>query len=220
MTDFNILQKRIIQGDPFEKCNGTVVVSEKGQSMLLNIVLSGEAWCVKNMDNKFESLKNNLRKRKCADTAIWMPTDSGQWVLHIIEMKKTVTRSCNDTSWDHIKRQFVGAYRICRMVAAALDIEIEQVVFYTAFNNDDDISLRVIDSSDVDDTEDPVAMRVDPDMPDDMPSPMVEWASGKCSLGDNGWADNYTEKRHTHIRIKMTELPNGTYESTYPCHQT
>ena len=211
MTDFHTLQKRIVQGDHFEKCCGTAEFSEDKHSMFLNMTLPKEAWCVKKLDTKFQSLKHGLRKNDCADAVIWMPTDSGQWVLHIIEMKKTVTRSSNNTSWEHIKSQFVGAYRICRMVAAALDIEIEQVVFYTAFVNDN--------LSDTDDTEDPVIFLPDREMPDDIAFPQIEWASGKCRLGDSGWSDNYTDKEHIHIGIQLKESDDGTYTLTCPCHQ-
>ena len=222
--DFDVLQKRILQNAPFEKCNGTIEFSEGEQNMVLNMTLPREFWCVKNLDDKFKTLKNTLRKPKCADATIWAfansTHDSKRLVLHIIEMKKTVTKSGEKSGWEYIKCQFVGAYRLCRMVAAALDIEFEQVIFYTAFVNDDDIASQSADFSDTDDTEDPSIILPDRDMADDIPFPSIEWASGKCRLDDSGWSNNYTDKEHTHIRIKLEELPDGTFVSTYPCCQT
>ena len=218
MIDFDGLLKRIVQDNPFEKCNGTVEFSEN--NMVFGMTLPREAWCIKKMDSKFQTFKNALRKRTCADAVVWIPTDSGRWILHIIEIKGTITRFSNNTSWEHIKRQFVGAYRLCRMVAVALDIAFEHVIFYTAFVNDDDIASQSVDFADTDDTEDPSIILPDRDMADDMPSPRIEWASGKCRLDDSGWSHNYTDKEHTHIRIKLAELPDGTFVSTFPCHQT
>jgi len=212
---FGTIQKSVIQNSPFEKSNGTVEVSENKEKMFLTMTLPRAAWCVKNLDNKFQSLKKSLQKHKCADTAIWSITDSGQWVLHIIELKKTVTRSNKNTSWEHIKRQFVGAYRTCKMVAAALDIEFEQVIFYTGFISDGDLFLTVA-STDTDSTENPSVLLPHRGTADDVPPPRIEWKSGKCRLEDYGWSDSYTDKAYTHIRVQLTESEDGTYTLTTP----
>jgi len=212
---FGTIQKKVIQGAPFEKSNGTVEVSENKQRMFLSTTSPKAAWCVKNLDIKFQSLKNDLRKRNCADTAIWALTDSGQWILHIIELKTTVTRSGNNTSWEHVKRQFVGTYRICKMVAAALDIEFEQVIFYTGFVNDDDI-YQTIAPADTDNTENPSVLIPCRGTADDVSPPRIEWASGKCRLEDYGWSDSYTDKAYTHIGVRLTESEDGTYTLTTP----
>ena len=213
MIDFDILCKRILQERAFEKCNGTVEFSEN--NMFLTMTLPKESWCVKKLDGKFQTLKKALRTPKCSDAVVWMQTDSGQWNLHIFELKETVTKFGKSSGWDHIKCQFVRAYRLCKMIAAALDIEFEQVVFYTVFTNDDDISsVFATDVSETDDTEDPSILLPDRDMPDDMPSPRIEWASEKCRFDDNGWSDNYTTKEHPHKRILLTESINETYVAT------
>ena len=217
MTDFDVLRRQIISNGaaPFER-GGTAVFTEeydvegKPAVMRLTVQSSYDFWFIRDADkSKLTYCKNFLQRKRCADTVIWELTDSGQWVLHIIEMKRTVDDSGSSRGWEHIKSQFTVAYRLCKMVAASLDIEFDQVLFYTAFVNDK-ISSRTGNISE----EDPVTERVDPDMSDDTPSPWTEWASGICRLGDKGWFNNYTTREHPHKKILLTESTNGTYVAT------
>ena len=209
MTDFDTLRKRILQHDPLEKGTGTIDISEN--NMFLTMVLPREFWYIRKLDEKFQAIKRSLKKCRCADTAIWELTDSGRWVLHIIEIKQSVTQSSSGTSWDYIKSQLVVAYRLCKMAAAAFDVEFEKVVFYTAFINDNEMSIRTIgNKAESDDTEDPCILLPDRDMPDDMPSPRIEWASGKCRLDDKVWSDSYTNKEYVHIKIQLTKSDDDT----------
>lgn len=214
MTDFDTLRQQIIHHDvdPFEKGNGSVDFTETYKignvpgMMRLTVQSPRNFWFVDKLDgNKLTHLKNFLQRKRCADGVIWEQREADQWILHVVELK----RSVNVSVWEHIKSQFAVAYRLCRMVAASLDIEFEQVLFYTALVNDN-VSSNSDDTADID----PIIETPELDMPDDMPLPWDEWKSGRCRIGDNGWSNNYTDREYIHNKICLTETINGTYVST------
>jgi hypothetical protein len=178
MADFDVLRHQIIEKGyaSFEQGKSTEVFGENYNihnmtgTMQLEVQSSHNFWFIRNADrSQLTHIKNFLCRKRCADTIIWEYVNSKQWILHIIEMKRTVDDSDSSSGWSHIKSQFAVAYRVCRMVAVALDIDFDQVLFYTAFVNDK-ISSRTGSAPE----EDPVCERPDPDMPDEIPPPWIE----------------------------------------------
>lgn len=212
MTDFESLRRSIIDkgNDPFEKGENSIEFVEEytvdgySGSMRLTFQSSRTFWFVRELDNnKFTHLKKFLRRKNCADAVVWEQTEAKQWVLHIVELK----RSVDVAVWEHIKNQFIVAYRLCKMVAASLDIEFDRVLFYTALVNDNVPNPRRTYD------EDPLIETADLDIPDDAPLPEREWNSGTCRLYDDGWSSNYCDRDYIHRRIMMEETDDGTYLS-------
>lgn len=212
MTDFESLRRSIIDkgNDPFEKGENSIEFVEEytvdgySGSMRLTFQSSRTFWFVRELDNnKFTHLKKFLRRKNCADAVVWEQTEAKQWVLHIVELK----RSVDVAVWEHIKNQFIVAYRLCKMVAASLDIEFDRVLFYTALVNDNVPNPRRTYDEDL------LIETTDLDIPDDAPLPEREWHSGMCRLYDDGWSSNYCDRDYIHRRIMMEETDDGTYLS-------
>ena len=96
----------------------------------LNLTLANPCIVFRNMDKHKISL---FRVKNCADHFIFENSDRG-WILHIIEMKKTVyTRQ-----WRKIKNQFEGgllhAITFARLLE--IDLSLDKVYLYTAYRND------------------------------------------------------------------------------------
>lgn len=84
----------------------------------------------------FKKLKDKRLKyficQKSADHILFQMRDDG-WVLHIIEMKKTVTSS----KWyTEIKEQFKGAILNGYSISGFLGIQLKEIFCHTAFRED------------------------------------------------------------------------------------
>ncbi len=222
MKDFDALQRQIFANCPLVKYDNTIQIEEVGIedtvsneriNMRLNVQFLKEAWCIGDLDSAphrrtLQSILNQQKanlKNKCADATIWIQNDSDKWELHIFELKKTVTRSGKDNRWSIIKKQFVGAYRVCKMLAVALDIDFSRVVFYTVYINDDALATQKPSKDALDD--EPAESFPDPDM--------LEWVSGTCQLGDDGWFNNYTDREYPHVKIRLHSSNNIDFLETY-----
>lgn len=74
-----------------------------------------------------------LKQQKCADHILFEKVDNDNWILHIIEFKKTVTSS----QWSKAKLQFNSAVQQATCCMGILCINrISDIRFYTAFRED------------------------------------------------------------------------------------
>lgn len=80
---------------------------------------------------KFIQRFDYVENSQCADYAI-IEDNNGVWVLHIIEFKRTV----NQTKWNKCKIQFQGAIAMSKAICGILDINIDDIICYTAYVNE------------------------------------------------------------------------------------
>jgi hypothetical protein len=197
IVEFNKLCNNILNRNDFKQTQRVVFREDKEAMELSVFVDEKNCWFIDSMDSKCQTIKNCLKKTKCADGVIWQLSDNNCWCLHIFELKKKVTKSSYKTNWDHIKLQFAGAYRICKMIAAALDIEFEKIIFYTAYQIDE------IGST----TPEPDTDTIDYRIPDESVSPTFEWNSEKLRFGNqpnmSGWLQHFTTDEYEHKKIQM-----------------
>ena len=74
-----------------------------------------------------------LNHQKCSDAIIFERIQAEQWVLHIIEFKRTVTKN----KWDDTKAQFKGAILQASACMGLLGISnVVAIKCYTALRND------------------------------------------------------------------------------------
>lgn len=127
----------VFRRDFFETSTTGFLFMEKSVDgeMELDLKIKNCSLCIKNLDKEnpipFLSEKKGYNRR--ADYAVFECLGDRKFRLHIFEMTTTV----NPGKWkDKIKRQTKSAYVYCRAVATCLTIEIEDVVFYTIYEND------------------------------------------------------------------------------------
>jgi hypothetical protein len=204
---FETIKQRVLQSDLFsDKRTGTFEVVEDGKCLQFDTSYS--VWLIEKLDDRLQCFNHVLTHKNCADIAIWECDDQNRWTLRIIEAKETVNVSGGSQGWGHIKRQFLGALIRCQMLAGIFGIHFDQVIFYTAFANDN-ISHRSKPTTEEYDTEDTSNYRV----PDDSASPWFEWQTGQFHLYGTGWSDDYTAMTFPHRQIPLTKSTDGTYIS-------
>jgi hypothetical protein len=174
------------------------------QKIRVNIEVAPESWYIEQFDNKNRNLKCVLKKQCCADTVIWQ-CDQNHWQLHILEIKQSVGRD----EWEKIKNQFLGAYRLCRMLAAVLDIEFETVRFYTVFVND-----KINTNSNTDESDSTDFLEPELDIPNNILLPETEWNSSQIQFNDCGWEQNYTDRKYQHKKLPIDVSSSGIIEET------
>jgi len=205
---FEIVKQRVLQNNLFsEKKIGTFEIIE--DKIRLQFDASSPVWYIEKVDNRLQCFNKVLTQTKCADVAIWECDDQDRWTLRIIEAKETVDVSGGSRGWGHIKRQFLGALIRCQMLAGIFGIRFDQVIFYTAFVNNN-ISRRAKPTPEEYDTEDTSTYRT----PYDTPSPWSEWQNGQFHLYDMGWSDDYIAMTFPHKQITLIQATDGMYEPT------
>jgi hypothetical protein len=114
---------------------------KEGKAKIL-LSLSNYSLLCKNIDKqKF----NWLKQKKCADYII-MEKKNEEWILHIFEFKKTVTKE----KWVmDIYEQFKGAYPRALSIAAFLQINICKVIVYSCYRDEEIIeeTINITDSN-------------------------------------------------------------------------
>jgi len=105
--------------------------------MALKLMIDNPSLCIMNLDKQkpipFLNQKKGFYARR-ADYALFEFIRDNTCRLHIFEMTTTV----NQSKWiNKIKQQFKSAYIYCMAVAACLNIEVENVYFYTIYANED-----------------------------------------------------------------------------------
>jgi hypothetical protein len=214
MIDFDKIRNALLQDDvSFQKVfNDSVSIVERHndntgimQTINININIIPESWYIDKFDEKIQKIRSILKNQKCADIVIWQ-WNQNCWQLYILEIKRTVGRSV----WAKIKNQFLGAYRLCRILAAVLDIEFETVQFYTVFVND-----RINTDSNTDDSDNTDFPEPELNIPDNNLLPKTEWNSTHIQFNDYGWMQNYTDRRYQHTKLHITDTSNGIHEGTF-----
>ncbi|MDR2439608.1 MAG: hypothetical protein LBE12_09610 [Planctomycetaceae bacterium] len=211
MPDLDKIRKALLQnGGNFQKVSdGLFPLIENfdddagnTQTIHVNIQVVTESWCIEQFDKKNKSLKCVLKKQCCSDTVIWQ-CDQNHWQLHIFEIKQSVGRD----EWEKIKNQFLGAYRLCRMLAAVLDIEFETVQFYTVFVND-----KINTNSNTDESDNTDFLEPELNIPNNILLPETEWNSSQIQFNDCGWEQNYTDREYQHTKLPIDVSSNGILE--------
>lgn len=69
-----------------------------------------------------------LRNQRMADGTLLVPTVEGRVAAHIVECKKTL----DPRKWSQVKEQFAGTLYRLRALSQVLELQMDQVVCYTA----------------------------------------------------------------------------------------
>ena len=175
--------------------------SKEGK-MALDLKIHNQSLCIMNLDKQGRILFLNQKKgyQKRADYALFEFISDKTCRLHIFEMKTTVSQF----KWQSdIKPQFKGAYVYCMAVAACLDIEVEDVLFYTIYAND-----HFVDRVSTDDDHSLAFLK--PPLGEYRPDPQKEWANNIVKFDFGQWR----EFKHEKINVSQHDeaYPTGTYE--------
>ncbi|MDR2704138.1 MAG: hypothetical protein LBC02_00005 [Planctomycetaceae bacterium] len=220
MPDLNEIQKALLQnGGNFQKVSdGLFSFVEKfdddagiTRRIRINIKIVPESWYIEQFDKKNRNLKCVLKKQCCSDTVIWQWYQN-HWQLYILEIKQSVGRD----EWEKIKNQFLGSYRLCRMLAAVLDIEFETVQFYTVFVNDKINTDKINTNSNTDESDNTDFLEPELNIPNNTLLPKTELNSPQIRFNNYGWEQNYTDREYRHTRLPIdATLNNGILEGTF-----
>lgn len=137
-----------------------------------------------------------LKSNKCADHVILVHNEANLWELHVIEIKKSVGYQ----TWLHgIKPQTKMALLHSLAIAGCLEIRIDKIVCYTAYEND----KFTIHSTDLVDFKGPLG--------EWRPNSLEEWNTGIVNIKLGEW------RKFDHKKIKMhrdgaTHIMKATFE--------
>lgn len=124
-----------------EYVNGQCTIEEKDEDGKCECkVFCNEGILFKNIDVnrcKFFKIKNN------SDYFIFVKSND-EWVLNIIEIKRTASIS----SWEKIKKQFIGSYLHGLAMSKVLDIDICDYKFHTVYTKEKIQSTSTTDIKD------------------------------------------------------------------------
>jgi hypothetical protein len=114
--------------------------TEKEGKAKIILSLSNYSLLCKNIDKQhFEWLK----QKRCADYII-MEKKNEEWVLHIFEFKKTITKE----KWVmDIYEQFKGAYPRALSIAGFLKINICKVIVYSCYRDEEMTEKKITNSN-------------------------------------------------------------------------
>lgn len=127
------------------EANETCTLTEKNESgsVTLNCTVLEDSLILTSPEHNVLPYLDGNKKgaRACADVFIYEKIkNSGKWVVHIIEFKKTINVSTIDKS----KWQFIMGIYNARAVAGFLGIELEKIVLHSGFRNDAIINTKDI----------------------------------------------------------------------------
>lgn len=108
---------------------------ESGKTMVEVFSENDTLLVIKNVDKKktelyFFRTQKLLSMYKRVDHIIFEKKGDDKWVLHLIEMKSSVSAD----KWSEIKGKFRASYLLAQGIAAMLDIEICETVLYTTYD--------------------------------------------------------------------------------------
>lgn len=108
---------------------------ESGKTMVEVFSENDTLLVIKNVDKKntklyFFRTQKLLSMYKRVDHIIFEKKRDDKWVLHLIEMKSSVSAD----KWSEIKGKFRASYLLAQGIAAMLDIEICETVLYTTYD--------------------------------------------------------------------------------------
>lgn len=111
---------------------------DSGRSILTFVLKSDSNISIKNVDKKHTDMyffqtgsAKSMFKR--VDHIIFEYRPDEKWRVHLIEMKSKVGHS----TWIDIRGKFRASYLLTQAIAAMLDMEIEEVLMYTTYENVD-----------------------------------------------------------------------------------
>lgn len=131
--------KEVFEKDFFqESISGFSFVEKSAEGeMELDLKVNNLSLCIMNLDKKkpIPFLNQNKgRYNRRTDFAVFELVEDKICRLHIFEMTTTV----NQSKWvTKIKQQTKSSYVYCFAIAACLNIEIRDTIFYTIFANDE-----------------------------------------------------------------------------------
>ncbi len=108
---------------------------ESGKTMVEVFSENDTLLVIKNVDKKktelyFFRTQKLLSMYKRVDHIIFEKKRDDKWVLHLIEMKSSVSAD----KWSEIKGKFRASFLLAQGIAAMLDIEICETVLYTTYD--------------------------------------------------------------------------------------
>ncbi len=196
--------KYVFQSDLFAKSTTDFSFLEDSDDgkMALELIINHPSLCIMNLDKQnpipFLNLKRGFYARR-ADYALFEFISDNTCRLHIFEMTTTV----NQGKWENkIKQQLKSAYVYCMAVAACLEMEVEDVLLYTIYANDN-FAGRVAAE------DDHSTALLKPPLGGYRPNPQEEWATNIVKFDFGQWRAFKHEKINV---IRQQELyPTGTY---------
>lgn len=197
--------KYVFQSGFFEISDTIFNFSEDSDDgkMALELQVHNSSLCVMNLDKQKPIQFLNQKKGfygKRADYALFEFIGDKTCRIHIFEMTTTV----NQGKWENkIKQQLKSSYIYCMAVAACLDVEVKQVLFYTIYAKDD-FSDRV--TADI--AYNPALLK--PPLGGYRPDPQEEWTRNTVKFDFGQWRTFQHEK----INVSRQEevYPTGSYE--------
>lgn len=158
--------------DKYEICDDKVLLEETKASgrVVLTCVLNTDTLIFhKGEDNTLPYLDGSKRTATaCADEFLFELDTDGNWILHIMEFKKTMTTATMKKS----KIQIIMGIYNARAIAGFLNMQIKKIHIYSAYRKDsitaieDDALIQMRNANS--DSEDLKIIR--------------EWKKGKCTL--------------------------------------
>lgn len=197
--------KNVFEEEFFTRSTTTFQFSEdsKDGKMGLELKINDPSLCIMNLDKKkpiqFLNQKRGTYARR-ADYAVFEFTSGKTCRIHIFEMTTTVSQSKWETK---IKQQIKSSYIYCMAVAACLNIEVNDVIFYTIYANDD-FATRVSAEDDHSTAFSKAPLGIY------RPNPQEEWAKNTVEFDFGQW---FKFKHEKIVVIQQDEAyPTGSYE--------
>lgn len=172
----------------------TLVESKKSGKAVLRCILNKDTLILhKPEENTLTYLDESKKGAKAGpDEFLFELDQDGEWILHIVEFKKSITTDSVKKS----KIQFVMGIYNARAIAAFLNMKIKSIIVYSAYRND---KIRLI-SEDV-----LIQMRYANSDSNNLKI-IKEWKKGKCTL-----EVDLKELKFEHKQIKLDNEGNGEY---------
>lgn len=191
MVEFN-LEERLAFFDKnlFDVSSEQVCLEEtqkEGRSRLIcNLNTCSIAF--KNAD---KSKLNYISHKKCADNIVFQRVDENNWVVKIIEFK----RSVGIDEWKKVKQQFKGAILNSMAIGGFLGIHnISEIVLYTAFRRDK------LSEQQLKNTHDPILLKLP--LGRDNKANFADWNSEEIMI-------DLKDNKFKHIKIQLDIDGNG-----------
>ena len=165
-----------------------VILVEKSQQGKVNLrcILDTETLIFHNPEENVLSYLDNQKKYATAgpDKFLFQLKENGDWILHIMEFKKSINLSTLKKS----KIQFIMGIYNARAIAGFLNISISKICIYSVYRNDS-FSLIEMRNANINSKDLEI---------------IKNWKNGKCIL-----SVDLKEQEFVHVKIKLDEQGNG-----------
>lgn len=145
------LRQRIgwLNRDVVQFTTGDILVAETDQGGFARLTVKNTSRCIV-LRQLAKNRLGYISEKKTADSVLFEQAETGEWTLHIIELKRTLSSS----SWDTVIHQLRGAFLNALAVAGVLDIDrIEKVRCYAAYRS------TKMETKDIVSTPDPIFIK-------------------------------------------------------------